>query len=112
MNVAQSLTPSIPSQSRSPPLLPLSLTLTAFGHSSEPLVEVLSEVVPLCTFLPLSLDTVNKSTFFPESKEEDLHSGWLQLPKGSLCVVSEIPLNEGTITERGPLGGNLACACT
>ncbi|KAG2020570.1 hypothetical protein CC2G_005893 [Coprinopsis cinerea AmutBmut pab1-1] len=93
-------------QSRSPPLLPLSLTLSGYSHASNPtpkLVDVLSHLVPLCTVLPLSLDAINSTSFFPESKDEDLHSGRLQLPKGSLCMVSELPLNEGTVSERGLL---------
>ncbi|EAU88420.2 hypothetical protein CC1G_05186 [Coprinopsis cinerea okayama7 len=78
----------------------------AADHASNPtpkLVDVLSHLVPLCTVLPLSLDAINSTSFFPESKDEDLHSGRLQLPKGSLCMVSELPLNEGTVSERGLL---------
>lgn len=51
--------------------------------------------------MPLSLQNLNSTAFVPESKDEDLHSGWLQLPKGSVCVVSELELEEGTIAEKG-----------
>ncbi|KAH6918815.1 putative alanine racemase-domain-containing protein [Coprinopsis sp. MPI-PUGE-AT-0042] len=89
--------------SRSPPLLPLSLTLSGFNLEVQALADVVSQLVPLCTTLPLSLHHVNDTSFYPESKEEDLHSGWLQLPKGSLCIISELALTEGTISERGLL---------
>ncbi|RXW24142.1 hypothetical protein EST38_g1703 [Candolleomyces aberdarensis] len=93
-------------QSRVPPILPLSLALTGYGPSlsrTPKLVLVLSELVPMLSVLPLSLEVLNSTPFIPESKEEDLHSGWLQLPKGSLCVVSEISLEEGHISEKGVL---------
>ncbi|KAJ2916057.1 hypothetical protein MD484_g4390, partial [Candolleomyces efflorescens] len=91
-------------QSRIPPILPLSLALTGYGPAlsqTPKLVLVLSELVPMLTVLPLSLGVLNSTPFIPESKDEDLHSGWLQLPKGSLCVVSEIALEEGQILEKG-----------
>lgn len=46
--------------------------------------------------MPLSLDILDKVSFCPESKDEDLHSGQLQLPKGSILL-----LNEGAVTEGG-----------
>jgi Mini-chromosome maintenance replisome factor len=95
--------------SRSPPLLPLSLALSGFNLEVQPLVDVVSQLVPLCTTLPLSLHNVNNTGFYPESKDEDLHSGWLQLPKGSLCIVSELALTEGTISERGGLIPRMEC---
>ncbi|KAF5324555.1 hypothetical protein D9611_004471 [Ephemerocybe angulata] len=91
-------------QSRAPPILPLSLNLTGFGPStaSNPkLTHVLSQLVPMLAVLPLSLNVVNSTTFVPESKDEDLHSGWLQLPKGSLCIVSEVSMDEGTVSQKG-----------
>ncbi|TFK25023.1 hypothetical protein FA15DRAFT_668897 [Coprinopsis marcescibilis] len=93
-------------QSRTPPLLPLSLTLSGYGQcsgSTPKIAEVLRHLVPLCTVLPLSLDNLNATSYNPESKEENLHSGWLQLPKGSLCIVSETAMNEGSVTEKGLL---------
>ncbi|TEB36041.1 hypothetical protein FA13DRAFT_1762243 [Coprinellus micaceus] len=91
-------------QSRTPPILPLSLTLSGYGASKGQrprLIEVLSHLVPMVSVLPITLDTVNTTAFVPESKDEDLHSGWLQQPKGSLCVLSEVALDEGTVSEKG-----------
>ena len=91
-------------QSRTPPIFPLSLTLCGYGASQGQiprLTEVLSHLVPMVSVLPLTLDTVNTTAFVPESKDEDLHSGWLQQPKGSLCVLSEVALDEGTVSEKG-----------
>ncbi|KAF9037006.1 hypothetical protein BDZ89DRAFT_1061703 [Hymenopellis radicata] len=67
------------------------------------LSRVLSLLFPFVTTIPLSLPTLNTTPFCPESKNEELHSGWLQLPKGSLCIVTESGVKEGTVTENGLL---------
>ncbi|KAJ7582490.1 putative alanine racemase-domain-containing protein [Mycena floridula] len=90
-------------QSRNPPILPPSLIISQFptAGGSPTLSAVLSQIFPLLSTLPLSLDTINKTSFAPESKDEDLHSGWLQMPKGSVCVITEGGVREGTVNERG-----------
>ncbi|KAF7338574.1 Mini-chromosome maintenance complex-binding protein [Mycena venus] len=93
-------------QSRTPPLLPPSLTLSRFppppSHSSTPsLCTVLSHLLPVVVTLPLSLDILNTSPFAPESKHEELCSGWLQLPHGATCVVTEGGITEGGLVEKG-----------
>lgn len=52
--------------------------------------------------LPLSLDILNKSSFVPESKDEDLHSGILQLPRASMLLITEGGIQEGKLVEKGP----------
>ncbi|KAJ6547200.1 putative alanine racemase-domain-containing protein [Mycena capillaripes] len=93
-------------QSRTPPLLPPSLTISRFpppaDQSSTPtLCTVLSHLLPIVVTLPLSLEVLNTSSFFPESKNEDLHSGRLQLPRGTTCVVTEGGITEGGVFDRG-----------
>ncbi|KAG6878774.1 hypothetical protein C0993_008073 [Termitomyces sp. T159_Od127] len=93
-------------QSRTPPILPLSLTISRFPSPSASntipaLSHVLSQVLALLTTIPLSLETINNTPFAPESKNEDLHSGWLQLPRGSACLVTEGEVTEGKVFERG-----------
>ncbi|KAJ3553347.1 hypothetical protein NM688_g3664 [Phlebia brevispora] len=105
-------------ESRNPPLLPPSITLSHFPSppipSSAPsneaplpptdsptLSHVLSQLLPLSSTLPLSLELFNKVPFAPESKDEDLHSGVLQLPKGSVLLVTEGGIREGKLVERG-----------
>ncbi|KAJ7070358.1 putative alanine racemase-domain-containing protein [Mycena belliarum] len=93
-------------QSRTPALLPPSLTISQFpppaAQSSTPsLSTVLSHLLPTVVTLPLSLDVLNSSSFYPESKNEDLHSGRLQLPRGSVCVVTEGGVTEGGVFDRG-----------
>ncbi|RDB21489.1 Mini-chromosome maintenance complex-binding protein [Hypsizygus marmoreus] len=94
-------------QSRTPPILPLTLTLSHFpspgaGQTTIPaLTHVLAQIFPLVSTLPISLHTLNDTSFAPESKNEDLHSGWLQLPAGSVCVVTEGGVTEGGVFERG-----------
>ncbi|KAG5645036.1 hypothetical protein DXG03_007215 [Asterophora parasitica] len=96
-------------QSRSPPILPLTLTVSCFpspsptatSTSTPALSHILTQIFPLVTTLPLSLSTLNTTSFAPESKNEDLHSGWLQLPRGTVCVVTEGGVSEGNVSERG-----------
>ncbi|KAJ7074392.1 hypothetical protein C8F01DRAFT_1043556 [Mycena amicta] len=94
-------------QTRTPPLLPPSLTISKFPSPSgssccktPKLSAVLSRLFPMVDALQLSLDTINTSSFCPESKNEDLHSGRLQLPRGTVCVVTEGGVTEGSIVER------------
>ncbi|KAJ7929359.1 putative alanine racemase-domain-containing protein [Mycena leptocephala] len=93
-------------QSRTPPVLPPSLAITRFpaptAQSSMPsLYTVLSHLLPIVVTLPLSLEVLNTSPFSPESKNEDLHSGRLQLPRGTTCVVTEGGITEGGVFDRG-----------
>jgi hypothetical protein len=59
--------------------------------------------------LPLSLDLLNKCRFVPESKDEDLHSGFLQVPSGSVMVVTECGVNEGVLSENGKNSSRELC---
>lgn len=88
-------------------MLPPSLTISDFPPPTTnaivvpSLVHVLSHIVPTLSMLPLSLSVLNTNTFAPESKDETLTSGWLQLPKGSVCVISEAGVTEGAVSEKG-----------
>jgi hypothetical protein len=55
----------------------------------------------MSSMLPLSLAILNTTAFAPESKGENLSSGWLQLPKGSACVITENMVTEGVVSEQG-----------
>ncbi len=94
-------------QSRTPPIFPPSLGLSRFPSPTTPtlLTPAISHILSLLflsvSTIPLSLSTINATPFIPESKDEDLHSGWLQLPKGGVCVVTEAGVQEGNVVERG-----------
>ncbi|KAL1741169.1 hypothetical protein HDZ31DRAFT_46020 [Schizophyllum fasciatum] len=94
-------------QSRTPPILPPPLTLSRFpapppdGPKLPALHHALALLFPAVSNIPLSLETINNTQFVPESKDEDLVSGWLQLPKGSVCLVTEGELRAGGVSERG-----------
>ena len=53
--------------------------------------------------LPLSLDILNSVPFAPESVNEDLHSGYLQLAHGTTMLMTEGGIQEGKLIERGVL---------
>ena len=71
-------------------------TLPALSH-------VLSLLLPLHVTLPLSLDLLNSVPFAPESVNEDLHSGYLQLAHGTTVLMTEGGIQEGKLVERGVL---------
>lgn len=94
------------SHSRATPLLPPSLTISNFPHPPRsdilPSVShVLSELLPQYMVIPLSLELLNTKTFVPESREEDLHSGYLQLPSGTTLLLTEDGVQEGKVIEKG-----------
>ncbi|KIJ69602.1 hypothetical protein HYDPIDRAFT_24427 [Hydnomerulius pinastri MD-312] len=91
---------------RAIPLLPPSLTISYFPQPSQPatlptLSHVLAELLPQYLPIPLSLDLLNTKSFMPESKEEDLHAGYLQLPHGSTTLLTESGIQEGRLLEKG-----------
>ncbi|CAK5279504.1 unnamed protein product [Mycena citricolor] len=93
-------------QSRTPPLLPPSLVLSQFpapnGSTGRPrLARILSNLVPLFLELDLSLDMLNTTAFYPESKNEDLHSGRLQVARGTTYLITESDVSEGAVLDRG-----------
>lgn len=97
-----------PSQTRYPPLLPPCITLSRFpsppNHlpdATPALSHALSLILPQLVTLPLSLQLLNERSFAPESKEEDLHAGSLQLPKGTVLLITENGVSEGKLHEKG-----------
>lgn len=101
--------PQLPSsQSRNPPILPPSLQLTRFPSpknvtSTPALSFVLSKLLPLFSVVQLSLEALNNDRFVPESNGEDLSSGYLQVPAGSVMLFTENGVREGNIVEKGML---------
>ena len=98
------------SHSRTRSLNPPSLTLAHFPSpptSSPSALPALSHVLPLLlplhVTLPLSLDLLNSVPFSPESVNEDLHSGYLQLAHGTTMLMTEGGMQEGKLVERGVL---------
>ncbi|TDL25050.1 hypothetical protein BD410DRAFT_76463 [Rickenella mellea] len=94
------------SQSRNPPILPPSLTISRFprpptSDAAPSLTYVLSELLPRSILVPLSLDLINTINFAPESRDEDLHAGILQLAPGTTVLVTESGIEEGKINEKG-----------
>lgn len=95
------------SRARYPPILPLSVTISAFPSNPEnaqatpALYHVLSHLFPTVTLHHLSLDALNNTPFRPMSKDEDLQSGLLQQPKGAILLLTEGAVTEGGILNEG-----------
>lgn len=53
--------------------------------------------------MQLSLEALNNDRFIPESNGEDLSSGYLQVPAGSVMLLTETGVREGNIVEKGVL---------
>ncbi|KAI0713283.1 mini-chromosome maintenance replisome factor-domain-containing protein [Earliella scabrosa] len=101
-------------QSRHPPLFPAPLVVSRFpppppvpSTSGVPVIAeptlsaLLALLLPVTHTLNLSLESLNKSRYSPESKDEDLHAGVLQLPQGIVLLVSEGGVREGQLVDRG-----------
>jgi len=97
------------SQSRTRSLNPPSLTLSHFPPPTSSLLtlptlfHLLFLILPLQVTLSLSLDFLNAVPFAPESVNEDLHSGCLQLAQGTAVLMTESGIQEGKLIERGVL---------
>ncbi|TFY70334.1 hypothetical protein EVG20_g2670 [Dentipellis fragilis] len=95
-------------QSRNHGLNPLTLTVTHFPPSPEDnttptLSHVMSTLLPMSIMLPLSLEMLNTLPFTPENKNEDLHSGVLQVASGTTFLITEDVVKEGKLLEQGVL---------
>ena len=99
-------------QSRHPPLFPAPLVVSRFpppppvpSTSGVPVIAEPTLSALLALLLPvthtLNLESLNKSRYSPESKDEDLHAGVLQLPQGTVLLVSEGGVREGQLIDRG-----------
>jgi hypothetical protein len=72
------------------------------NETSAPVIcAVLSRLLPLFSVVKLSLEVLNSDRFVPESDGEDLSSGYLQLPAGSVVLLTETGIKEGGINEKG-----------
>jgi Mini-chromosome maintenance replisome factor len=106
-NVLWKIAESFYRQSRSPPILPLSLTISSFPDapqetlSSPAITWVLKELLSTLTVVPLSLEGINGKSFAPNSTDDDLHAGLLQQAPGTTTMVTETGIKEGKVTESG-----------
>ena len=83
----------------------MSITLSQFTKPTAgdiPAISlVLGELLPLYLLLPLTLDLLNERNFLPESRDEDLHAGVLQVPEDTTILVTETGIVEGKLLEKG-----------
>lgn len=84
---------------------PMSLNISNFAEGDKSathlVASLLSRLVPHQVVLPLTIDFLNKATFMPKSIDENLHSGALQLVDGTLLIVDETGMSEGTLNDQG-----------
>ncbi|KAI9288385.1 putative alanine racemase-domain-containing protein [Umbelopsis sp. AD052] len=71
------------------------------NSSTRHISSILQKLVPAFVELPLSLDVLNTTNFYPRSNDENLHAGVLQLLDGTTVLVDETMLKEGTLKEQG-----------
>ncbi|CAO3658979.1 unnamed protein product [Umbelopsis ramanniana] len=93
-----------PSETSAEPAKNVNLNQNKFlsaNSSTRNISSVLQKLLPAFVELPLSLDVLNTTNFYPRSTEENLHAGVLQLLDGTTVLVDETMLNEGTLKEQG-----------
>jgi len=74
---------------------------TSANPSTRKIATILKRLLPTLVELPLSLDILNGTNFYPRSDDENLLAGVLQLPDGTCVLVDETMLKEGTLKEQG-----------
>ncbi|KAM3583050.1 hypothetical protein VKS41_004805 [Umbelopsis sp. WA50703] len=62
---------------------------------------ILKKILPAFIELPLSLNVLNSTSFYPRSTDENLLAGVLQLIDGTCVLVDETVLEEGTLKDQG-----------
>ena len=69
--------------------------------ATQRLAKGLSELVPWCVTMPLTISTLNKADFQPNAEQGDLTAGALQLAQKTILVCDETELEEGMLQEKG-----------
>ncbi|KAJ1674976.1 hypothetical protein EV182_002182, partial [Spiromyces aspiralis] len=71
------------------------------ADAADRLVKGISDIVPWCTAVPLSISALNNTNFQPNAEQGDLAAGALQLAPLTVLVCDETRLEEGTLQEKG-----------
>jgi hypothetical protein len=81
---------------------PLNLRF-ADNTTTNELSDILTSLLPLFHSFALTIPFLNDSSsrFYPESKDETLESGLLQLVSGTHLLVDERGMTEGNLGDRG-----------
>lgn len=69
--------------------------------------KTLEQLLPRLVSLNFDIAELNKVTYLPESRDENLISGVLQLPQGTTVLVDETGMGEGNLQDRGNAEGVL-----
>ncbi|KAF9128136.1 hypothetical protein BGW39_005324 [Mortierella sp. 14UC] len=64
------------------------------------LEKVVKSVLPKAHAIPMTLENLNKNFFYPRG-EEQLKSGMLQVTRGTLLLLDESAMEEGTLVDQG-----------
>lgn len=85
--------------------LPINLILPLTMDDTDTLVnrlqKLLQQLLPRLVKLDVNVTDLNKTTYMPESKDENLVSGALQLTQGTVVLVDETRMGEGNLQDRG-----------
>lgn len=73
---------------------------TANSPVAKSLEKVVKSVLPKVHAIPMTLANLNKNYFYPRG-EEQLCSGMLQVTRGTLLLLDETAMEEGTLVDQG-----------
>lgn len=73
---------------------------TANSPVAKSLENVAKSVLPKVHAIPMTLENLNKNYFYPRG-EEHLCSGMLQVTRGTLLLLDETAMEEGTLVDQG-----------
>ncbi|KAI9268338.1 mini-chromosome maintenance replisome factor-domain-containing protein [Phascolomyces articulosus] len=69
--------------------------------ASKLVFELLGNLVHHCVGIPLSIELLNHTRFMPKSENENLEAGLLQLTDGTMVILDETAMTEGTLGDLG-----------
>jgi len=81
--------------------LVLPLTMDDTAGLVQRLYKLLETILPRIVKLDFHVAELNKVKYLPESRDENLISGVLQLPRSTVMLVDETRMGEGTLQDRG-----------
>ena len=63
--------------------------------------ELMEGLVHHCVGVPLTIELLNSTRFMPKSENESLHAGLLQLTDGTMLILDETAMTEGSLGDLG-----------
>lgn len=91
----------------------MSLNLALPSDFNTNLNTIIASLTPRFAEVDLSIPMLNnqKTRVAPRNRDENLESGWLQLPSGTRCLIDMRGITEGKLDDNGKLDQTQVASC-